>query len=66
MPREKLDTVLALLPALHTPTISNLTDQNWVDVYIVVEERKVRDLIPKLAEAGARGIAESPLNKIID
>ena len=65
VPRASLDAILGLLPAMHTPTISSLTDDNWVDVYIVVEEEQVRNLIPKLAAAGARGIAESPLNKII-
>jgi ATP phosphoribosyltransferase len=65
VPRERLEAILELLPALHTPTVSSLTDEDWVDVYIVVEEERVRDLIPKLAGAGARGIAEAPLNKII-
>jgi len=65
VPREQLEGVLALLPALHTPTISPLSDESWVDVYIVVEERLVRDLIPRLALEGARGIIETPLNKII-
>jgi ATP phosphoribosyltransferase len=63
--REHLDAVLALLPALDTPTISTLADESCVDVYAVVEEKRVRDLIPELCEAGARGIIESPLNKII-
>jgi ATP phosphoribosyltransferase len=66
LPRENLQAVLALLPALNTPTISALSDENWVAVSTVIEEHRVRDLFPKLAEAGARGIIESPLNKIID
>lgn len=66
VPRSCLDAVLGLLPALHTPTISSLTDPDWVDVYIVVEEKLVRDLIPSLSAAGARGIIETPLSKIID
>jgi ATP phosphoribosyltransferase len=65
VPRERLDAVLELLPALNTPTISTLADEEWVDVSTVVEERLVRDLIPRLVEVGARGIIESPLNKII-
>ena len=65
VPCDRLDAVLKLLPALHTPTISSLADDDWVDVYIVVEEEQVRNLIPKLVEVGARGIAEAPLNKII-
>ena len=63
--REHLDAVLALLPALDTPTISKLADESCVDVYAVVEEKRVRDLVPELSAAGARGIIESPLNKII-
>jgi ATP phosphoribosyltransferase len=66
VPRERLDQVLALLPALGTPTISNLADPDWVDVFTVVAEREVRELAPRLSEAGARGIIEYPLNKIID
>jgi ATP phosphoribosyltransferase len=66
VPREKLDEVVALLPALCTPTISTLADQNWVDVSTVVEEKLVRHLIPELYAAGARGIIEMPINKIIE
>ncbi|MCG8589815.1 MAG: ATP phosphoribosyltransferase [Proteobacteria bacterium] len=66
VPRTALPRVLEILPALGTPTISTLADEQWVDVSAVVEEKQVRDLIPQLAEAGARGIIETPLNKIID
>ena len=66
VPRGDLDAVLALLPALGTPTISTLADESWVDVTTVVDERTVRDLLPRLKEAGARGIIETPLNKLID
>jgi ATP phosphoribosyltransferase len=65
VPRGRLDAVLALLPALNTPTISTLSDEAWVDISTVVEEHLVRDLLPKLVEAGARGIIESPLTKIV-
>jgi ATP phosphoribosyltransferase len=65
VPRDNLDAVLALLPALNTPTVSTLADQDWVDVSTVVEEKLVRDLLPRLVAAGARGIIESPLNKIV-
>ena len=65
VPRSELDQVLALLPALNTPTVSTLADQDWVDVSTVVEEKLVRELLPRLVEAGARGIIESPLNKIV-
>jgi ATP phosphoribosyltransferase len=64
--REKLDAVVALLPALATPTISALADSRWVAVNTVVEEKLVRDLIPRLSEAGAQGIVEYPLNKIVE
>ncbi|MFQ5645745.1 MAG: ATP phosphoribosyltransferase [bacterium] len=63
--KSDLDNVLRLLPAINTPTISALKDETWVDVDIVTEEAKVRELIPKLKEAGACGIVEYPLNKVI-
>ena len=66
VPRKDLDAVVGMLPALNTPTISTLADENWVAVTTVIEERLVRDLVPQLSEVGARGIIESPLNKIID
>jgi ATP phosphoribosyltransferase len=66
VPCRCIDEVLALLPALSTPTVSTLADDNWVDISTVVEERLVRDLIPRLHEAGARGIIEMPINKIIE
>lgn len=66
VPRDRLDRVLEILPSLGTPTISTLADESWVDVSAVVEEKQVRDLIPLLAETGARGIIETPLNKLIE
>jgi ATP phosphoribosyltransferase len=60
-----LDKILAELPALHNPTVSKLSDEGWNAVEIVVEERIVRTLIPNLKAAGAEGIIEYPLNKII-
>jgi ATP phosphoribosyltransferase len=60
-----LDRVLALLPALQRPTISSLSDREWVAVNTIIEERTVRDLIPKLKAAGGHGIVEYPLNKIV-
>ncbi|MBI2188710.1 MAG: ATP phosphoribosyltransferase [Acidobacteria bacterium] len=60
-----LDRVLALLPALQRPTISSLSDREWVAVNTIIEERTVRDLIPKLKAAGGQGIVEYPLNKIV-
>jgi len=66
VPRECLAEVLALLPALEQPTISSLADENWVDVFTVLDETVVRHIIPRLKAAGARGIVEYPLNKVID
>ena len=60
-----LDGVLALLPALQRPTISPLSDGDWVAVNTIIEERTVRDLIPRLKTARAQGIVEYPLNKIV-
>jgi ATP phosphoribosyltransferase len=64
--REKLEAIVKRLPALATPTISTLSDPRWVAVNTVVEERLVRELIPELSEAGAQGIVEYPLNKIVE
>jgi ATP phosphoribosyltransferase len=60
-----LGGVLALLPALQRPTISPLSDPEWVAVNTIIEERTVRDLIPRLKAARAQGIVEYPLNKIV-
>jgi ATP phosphoribosyltransferase len=64
--REKLDAIVKRLPALATPTVSTLSDPRWVAVNTVVEERLVRELIPELSEAGAEGIVEYPLSKIVE
>ncbi|RPI45391.1 MAG: ATP phosphoribosyltransferase [Betaproteobacteria bacterium] len=66
VPRSQLDQVVGILPALATPTVSTLADPKWVDVSTVVEEKTVRELIPKLYQAGARGIIELPINKIVE
>ena len=63
--RADLAAVLALLPALQRPTISPLSDDEWVAINTIIEERTVRDLIPKLKAARAQGIVEYPLNKIV-
>ncbi len=66
VPQSQLNEVLGILPALQNPTISHLADQSWVAVNTIIEEKQVRSLIPRLKLAGARGIVEYPLNKIID
>jgi len=63
--RGDLERVLGLLPALRQPTISPLHNQDWVAVETVLDERAARDLIPELRRAGAEGIVEYPLNKVI-
>jgi ATP phosphoribosyltransferase len=63
--KSSLDEVLALLPALASPTISPLSDSRWVALNTVLEESVLRDVIPKLKAAGATGIVEYPLNKIV-
>jgi ATP phosphoribosyltransferase len=63
--RVDLQSVLGLLPALQRPTISALSDEDWVAVNTIIEERTVRDLIPRLKMARAQGIVEYPLNKIV-
>ncbi len=65
VPEDKLDEVVQLLPSLNAPTVANLYNSKWVSVESVVEEKVVRELIPKLIQAGAEGIIEYPLNKVI-
>ena len=64
-PAKALDRIVKVLPSLHAPTVNRLNDENWFAVESVVEEKMVRDLIPALTSAGATGIIELPLNKII-
>mgnify|MGYP005726395175 CR=1 FL=1 len=64
--RADLDAIIEVLPALQTPTISALADQEWVDVNTIVEDRVVRTIVPQLKAAGARGIVEYAINKIIE
>lgn len=63
--RSDLPKILALLPSLKKPTIACLTDDEWVDVETIIDEMVVRDLIPRLKNAGAQGIIEYPLNKVV-
>lgn len=63
--RDGLAKLLELVPALRRPTVSSLSDEEWVAVNTIIEERTVRDLVPRLKAAGAEGIVEYPLNKIV-
>jgi len=63
--RADLDGVLGVLPALRRPTISNLSEPDWVAVNTVIDEKTVREIIPRLKAANAQGIVEYPLNKIV-
>ena len=63
--RSNLDAVIAALPALKNPTISQLSDADWVAVNTILEEVTVRSIIPRLKEAGAQDIVEYPLTKIV-
>jgi len=65
VPAAQLETVSAILPSLHAPTINRLNDAEWFAVESVVEEKVVRDIVPPLRAAGATGIIELPLNKVI-
>jgi ATP phosphoribosyltransferase len=60
-----LAAVLSVLPALKNPTVSQLSDEGWVAVNTILEEATVRTIIPRLKHAGAQGIVEYPLNKIV-
>ena len=65
-PKACLQDVLRVLPALKTPTISNLADDNWLALNTILDESTVRTIIPRLKAAGATGIVEYPLNKIVN
>lgn len=62
---KNLQAILGVLPALKTPTISNLADKNWLALNTILDESTVRTIIPRLKAAGAHGIVEYPLNKIV-
>ncbi len=65
MPRKALEQAMKVMPSLNSPTVSSLSDDEWVSVEIMVEEVVVRELIPQLIDMGAEGIIEYPLNKVI-
>jgi ATP phosphoribosyltransferase len=64
--RNDLEKILDILPALQKPTISALSDPDWVDVNTIIEESVVRAIVPRLKLAGAKGIVEYPINKLIE
>ena len=66
VPTGQLEEVVKILPALQKPTISSLSDKEWVAVNTIIDENVVRHIVPQLKAAGARGIVEYPLSKIID
>ncbi len=66
VPRNKLSQVVAILPALQKPTVADLSDPDWVAVITVCDESVVRQIIPRLKAAGAQGIVEQPITKLID
>lgn len=63
---EDLEAVTAILPALQNPTISHLSDPGWVAISTIIDEAQVRVIVPELKKAGATGIVEYPINKVID
>jgi ATP phosphoribosyltransferase len=63
--KQNLQAIISVLPALKRPTISQLSDDAWVAVNTILDEATVRDIIPKLKAAGAQGIVEYPLNKVV-
>jgi ATP phosphoribosyltransferase len=65
VPRKAFKKVLSLLSSMHSPTVSSLSDAGWYAIDVVIDERTVRDIIPKLKSAGASGIVEYTLNKVI-
>ena len=65
VPETSLKRVMTLLSSMHSPTMSQLADSGWYALEVITEEKVVRDLIPRLRSAGAEGIIEYPLNKVI-
>jgi len=65
VPENKIEPIVSLLPSLNAPTIASLYQSDWFSVETIIDARQVRDLIPKLLKAGAEGIIEYPLNKVL-
>jgi len=65
VPKDKLEQVSSQLPALHTPTVSNQTDANWVALEVIIDKDASRNIVPRLKKAGAEGIIVYPLNSVV-
>ena len=65
VPRERVGDVIALLPSITAPTVAGLYEKDWLSIEVVIAEATVRDLVPRLVSAGAEGIIEYPLNKVL-
>jgi len=65
-PRKSLEQIIGMLPAITSPTVSPLHDPDWYSLEIIIHESQSRNLIPELLRAGARGIIEYPLKKVLD
>ena len=65
-PKTSLDKIIGIIPALRQATISQLAEEGWVALEVIVKEKIVRNLIPELKRAGAEGIFEYDINKLID
>jgi len=65
VPEKQIETVINILPSLNAPTVAGLYNSNWASVETIIDVKTVRDLIPRLRQAGAEGIIEYPLNKVI-
>lgn len=65
LPEDKIDTLVAQIPALHKPTIAKLSEPGWVALETIIDEKVARQIIPALKELGAEGIVEYPLNKVV-
>jgi ATP phosphoribosyltransferase len=64
-PKRSLDAIVAAVPSLRNPTISPLSNPEWVALETIIDERVVREILPQLKSLGAEGIVEYPLNKVV-
>ena len=65
LPKTSMDAVMKILPPGTKPTVATLSDEAWVDLTVILEEKLIREIVPDLKKAGAEDIVEFPLNKII-